>query len=169
VRGPLASTYTDEVEAAEAVRDLVSALDSVGIEIKLGQIPDEQRPRLSGLTPSQIATMKRHKLDIVRVLLARALVREAEQIRRMWVFPDQRHPSNGRRYGDLLFSARALLPPGYAWDDVTYEGPEGPTCWSHQLTYDRNGHQLEGISYDILEAEALLQEFKGDERVAAEA
>lgn len=167
VRGPLASTYSDEVDAADDVIEVLAALAAVGIEIKLGQISDDQRSRIRDLTQSQIATLKARKLDILRVLLAREMVAEAEQIRRSWMSADRRTASTGRRYGDLMFSARAILPPGYDWDQVTYEGPEGKTCWSHQLAYDRNGQRIDGIRYDTEEAELLLDEFKGGDRIAA--
>jgi hypothetical protein len=161
VRGPGASTYSDEVAVAEEVAGLLDAMATNKIEIKLGHIPDDQRRRLLA---EMAQTMKRHKLDILRVLLAKEMVAEAQQIARLWVSPDRREPSRGRRYSDLLFSARALLPPGYDWDLVTYDGVEGKVCWSHQLAYDKNGHRLEGVRYDAREAEMLLEEFKGTDR-----
>lgn len=163
MRGPGSSTYSDEVQAADEVADVLAALASAGIKFKLGHIPDRNRLR-DGLTISQIDVLKRRKLDILRVLLAREMVAEAEQIRRRWVMPDHRTHANGRRYGDLLFSARAILPPGVDWDDVTYESVEGKVCWSHQLAFDRNGKTIEGIRYDNTEAELLLEECKGGDR-----
>lgn len=165
MRGPGASTYSDEAETAEEVLDVIGALAEAGIEIKLGQIPDEQRARLVSLTNGQVQALRRHKTDILRVLLAKALVAEAQEIRRLWAIPDHRTHAAGRRYGDLLFSARALLPPGVDWDAVTYESLiDGKVCWSHQLAYDRGGKKLEGVTYSNTEAEQLLEEFKGPAR-----
>ena len=164
VRGPGASIYTDEVAVAEEITDVIDALATAGIEIKLGQIPDDQRHLLTNLTNSHIQIMKRRKLDILRVLLAKEMVAEAAQLRRRWVMPDQRTHAAGRRYGDLLFSARAILPPGVDWDDVTYESVEGKVCWSHQLAFDKDGQRIEGVRYDSDEGELLLDEFKGGDR-----
>lgn len=161
MRGPGASTYSDEAEVAEGIRALVGQMAAAGVAIKLGHIPDEQRRHL---TAEMAQGMKRHKLDILRVLLAKELVEEARQIARLWAIPDRRTAAAGRRYSDLLFSARAMLPPGYDWDDVTYEGVEGKVCWSHQLAYDRNGQRIEGVRYDPEEGQMLLEEFKGDAR-----
>lgn len=162
MRGPGASTYSDEVEVAERLDDLFDQMDAAGVTIKLGHIPDDQR---SNLTVSMATLMKRHHLDALRVLLAKQMVAEAQEIARKWLFPDHRNASAGRRYGDLLFSARAILPPGYDWDKVTYTGPEGKRCWSHQLSFDRNGLQIEGVRYDADDAEQLLGERKGEQRV----
>lgn len=165
MRGPLASIYTDEVAAADEVKDVIEAMAAVGIEIKLGQVPDDQRPRLASLTAGQIQILKRRKLDILRVLLAKELVAEAEQIRQRWSIPERRTSSLGRRYGDLLFSARALLPPGTDWDSVTYvDYLNQKVCWSHQLAFDKNGKLIEGVSYSDTEAALLLDEFKGNDR-----
>lgn len=164
MRGPGSSTYSDEADAASEVAAVLADLDALGIEIKLGRVPDEQRHKLAQLDQDRVRSMRLHHLDIVRVLVAKAMVAEAREIRRRWTLPDQRTPSRGRRYGDLLFSARALLPPGYDWDEVTYEAYDGKVCWSHQLAFDKNGKNQEGVTYDPAEGEALLAEFKGDAR-----
>lgn len=169
MRGPLASIYSDEVAVAEEIKGVIDALAEAGIEIKLGQIPDDQRPRLVNITGSHLQAMKRRKLDILRVLLAKEMVAEAEEIRRQWAIPERRTASLGRRYGDLLFSARAILPPGMDWDDVTYTDYENrKVCWSHQLAFDKHGKLIQGVGYSDVEGEMLLDEFKGNERGPAE-
>ena len=174
MRGPGASLYSDEVAAAEEVNDVLDALKEAGIEIKLGQIPDGQRDRLVNLTTSQVQTMKRRKLDILRVLLAREMVAEAKVIQHQCWYSGRRTVRSGanpRRYSDLMFSARAILPPGIDWDTVTYEHPSGgKACWSTQLDYDGHGRQIEDghAGYNNDEAEQLLIEFKGGERASDE-
>lgn len=161
MRGPGGSTWSDEVAAADEVEQLLADMQAAGIEIKLGHVPDDQRRKL---TPEIVKVMVRRKTDILRVLLAKQLVEEAREIRHKWQTMSGRTSENGRRYGDLLFSARALLPPGYDWDHVTYTSHSGPVPWDHQLAFDAHGHTLEGVTYDRDLAEQLLEENKGEQR-----
>lgn len=158
MRGPGLTYWSDEIEAAGDVKALLDSLAAAGVEIRLGKIDDEKRHLL---TPEHVALMRRHQTDILRVLLAKRLVEEARRIRKDWQFTDRRTAVRGRRYGDLMFSARAVLPPGYRWDDVTYTTATGPVDWDHQLTFDSHNHWIEGVAYDPDLAEQLLEENKG--------
>lgn len=164
MRGPGASTYSDEVEVASQLDDLFDQMEAAGVTIKLGHIPDDQREHL---TVSMATLMKKHHLDALRVLLAKAMVEEAKRIHeKCWyVWPRTDNAAAlPRRYADLMFSARALLPPGYDWSKVTYTGHSGPMCWSHQLGFDGNGQLIEGATYNADGAEQLLDERKGEQR-----
>ena len=144
--------------------EIVAILDTladVGIEIKLGQIPDDQRHLLAGLTKSQLQGMKQHKVDLLRVLLAREMLAEAKSIELLWNgYPGQRTPELGRRYRDLLFSARAMLPAGIPWERVTYQAIDGPVPWTRQLAFDGAGSILPDAHYDTESMTNLLDMFK---------
>lgn len=162
MRGPGQTVYSDEVEAAAEVSDILGHLDAEKIEIALGRLPDGA---LARLRTGDGAVMKRRRLDILRVLLAKAMVAEAKEIRYRWRYAANKTHANGRRYGDLMFSARALLPPGYAWDAVTYKtSVDGPVPWDHQLVWDGQNLPHEGAEYDPDEAAQLLEEAKGGGR-----
>jgi hypothetical protein len=162
VRGPGASAYSDEVASSAQALDIIETLAEVGVKFKLGHLTDQEK---RDLTPEQATLLVKRRIDILRILLAKEMVAEAEQIRRQWAIPGRRSHATGRRYGDLLFSARAILPPGVDWDDVTYTDYENRrVCWSHQLAFDKDGRMLEGVAYSGAEGEQLLEEFKGAER-----
>lgn len=163
MRGPGAPDYDHDLAKADEISACLASLDAGGIEIKLGHITDEHRPRL---TPSQAIPLKKYRLDVVRVLLARQMVAEAEVIRKNWSYPGNRTLLNGLRYGDLMFSAYAMLPPLYDWDTVTYTSFDGPVNWDHQLSFDGSGKTIEGVEYDVAETTTLLNEHKGAARLS---
>lgn len=167
MRGPGSPIFVHETEAADEVAGLLDSLEESKIAIKLGHIPDEDRPHISA---DQAMLMKRHRLDVLRVLLAKEMLAEAKEIRRKWKMFDHRTSANGLRYGDLMFSARAVLPPSYDWDLVTFKSFDGPVEWDSQLVCDANNQLLEDVYYDTAESGELLEAYKGmtTDAVAAE-
>lgn len=148
----------EEIEASDSVIKILDAFDDHDITMKLGHIDDIDKQRV----PSEITSlMRRYRNDILRVKLALLLVAEAEAIRRSWAsYLDTRNAVNSRRYADLLFSARAMLPPAFPWDRVTYLHLDHPVPWSHQLLYDGDGDLVIDMTYNVEAAQDLMAEHK---------
>lgn len=151
-------TYPEEATAAEAILANLDSLAADGITIHLGRLSDQDRGRL---TQGQATILKQHRLDTLRVLLAKTMIEEAHQIHRMWAgYMDHRTPEHSRRFADLMFSARAMLPPGVPWESVTFLHHNEPVEWSRQLNYDGNGRPVVNIAYSVEDATHLIASHK---------
>lgn len=150
----------EESVAADEVIKVMDAFSEQGIQLKLAHMTEADKLKLPSIQEI-IPLLGRNRVDIIRVDVALLLVAEAAEIHRNWAsFMDFRTLANSRRYADLLFSARAMLPPAFPWERVTYLHLSKPVKWTHQLAYDPDGQVITGATYDTPSAKALMAKHK---------